>query len=411
MPRLLLVAAIAGAAACARSGPPAGREHVLTLLRQPLWGDEAAFDALLEDFRRQHPDVVLRTSVIPSDSDVAHQVLLTALEGGSTDFDVMMADVVWVPELARAGWVADLSAAFPPQAVRRDYWAAPAEVATLGEHTWAVPWFIDVGLLYLRTDLVPRAPHTPQELVAMARAAMERDPALQGFVWQGRQYEGLVCNAFEAAWAFGATDAGAGRLLLDTPSFRDGLAWLRGLVASGVSPPSVTSAAEEETRRTFQSGKAVFLRNWPYAWKELQGEGSAVRGRVAVAALPGGGALGGWYLAVNAHADAAHRRLAAQLVAHLTSAEGALVLAGSYGRLPGRRDVYADGRLAAVAPFLAGLEEPVRTARPRPVTPYYLLLADTLQSELSAAVVGVRTPAEALGRAQAQADRIVGAAP
>jgi multiple sugar transport system substrate-binding protein len=201
------------------------------------------------------------------------------------------------------------------------------------------------------------------------------------------------------------------RLHVDGPAFRAGLAWLRELIDTGVSPPSVTSAAEEETRRAFQAGRAAFMRNWPYAWNELQGPTSPVRGRVGVAPLPGGGALGGWYLAVNVHVPGERRRLAARLVAHLTSAEAALTLASAYGRLPARRDVYEDGRLARVAPFLAELEDEARSAQPRPVTPYYLLIGDALQAELSAAVVGIRSPAAALGRAQVQIDRIVGALP
>ncbi|HSO31567.1 MAG TPA: hypothetical protein VLT33_03595 [Labilithrix sp.] len=43
------------------------------------------------------------------------------------------------------------------------------------------------------------------------------------------------------------------------------------------------------------------------------------------------------------------------------------------------------------------------------MTPYYAMLTDVLQGELSAAVSGVRTPAEALARAQKLADHIMGA--
>lgn len=396
---------------CTREASPRGVDGVdrLTLVHQPLWGDPAAFDALLDAFRRAHPGVTLTTQLVPNASDVAHQYFLTALEGGSTDFDVLVLDVVWVPEFAHAGWIADVSAEFPPDGVRRDFLPGPAAVVTFDGRTWAVPWYVDVGLLYWRTDLVPRAPATPDELVALAKDAQAKDAALAGFVWQGRQYEGLVCNAWEALWAHGGDSDVGGRLALDTPEFRAGLGWLRGLVTSGVSPPSVTSAAEEESRRVFQSGRAVFMRNWPYAWAEAQRGDSPVRGKVAVAPLPGGGALGGWQLAVNANVSPRRRALAAELVRHLTSPEAERVLALSYGRNPARRATYRDPLVVAGAPFIAGLEAAALSAKPRPVTPYYNLLGDTLQAELSAAVVGVRSPAVALQRAQARADALLGA--
>jgi multiple sugar transport system substrate-binding protein len=393
---------------CARQAPGGALdEDQLTFVHQPLWGDPSAFEALLDDFRRAHPGVTLTTHLVPNASDVAHQYFLTALEGGSTDFDVLVLDVVWVPEFAHAGWIADLSRPFPPETIRSDFLPGPADVVTFDGRTWAVPWYVDVGLLYRRTDLVPRAPTTPDELVRLARAAQAKDASLAGFVWQGRQYEGLVCNAWEALWAHGGRSDVGGRLVLDTPEFRAGLAWLRGLVTSGISPPSVTSAAEEESRRVFQAGRAAFMRNWPYAWAELQREGSPVRGKVAVDPLPGGGALGGWQLAINAHVSARRRALAAALVRHLTSPDAERVLALSYGRNPARRETYRDPQVLDGVPFIASLEAAALSAKPRPVTPYYNLLGDTLQAELSAAVVGVRSPDEALARAQARGEALL----
>jgi len=153
-------------------------------------GDPAPFRAFLDRFRRENPDVLLRTETLPNASDVAREMFVTALEGGADDFDVFAIDVVWAPEFARAGWLADLSDAFPPARLRQEFLPGPAEAVTLEGRVHAVPWFLDAGLLYYRTDLVPRAPRTHAELRDLAREAMARDPRLAGFLWQGRQYEG-----------------------------------------------------------------------------------------------------------------------------------------------------------------------------------------------------------------------------
>ncbi len=50
-------------------------------------------------------------------------------------------------------------------------------------------------------------------------------------------------------------------------------------------------------------------------------------------------------------------------------------------------------------------------ARPRPVTPYYMMITAVLQPEFSAAVSGIKTPSEALGSAQKQITRILGDEP
>jgi multiple sugar transport system substrate-binding protein len=402
------------AASCSRSAresPPAGAVP-LVLKHQPLWGDPAPFHAFLDRFRRENPDVLLRTETLPNTSDVAREMFVTALEGGAGDFDVFAIDVVWAPEFARAGWLADLSDAFPPQRLREEFLPGPVEAVTLEGRVYAVPWFLDVGLLYWRTDLVPRAPRTYAELRDLARAAMARDPRLSGFLWQGRQYEGLNCNVFEAVWGHGGEVLRGGRIALDTAEARDGLRWLRETIATGISPRSVTSSAEEETRRAFQDGRAVFLRNWPYVWAEAQAPGSPVRGKVGFAPLPsstgapGPGALGGWQLAVSSRLPPARRRAAERLVAFLTSHEAAVELALRYSRIPARRAVYQDPRVRDGAPFIAALLPVALAARPRPVSPYYALASDALQGELSAAVVGLRTPEEALARAQRVASHL-----
>ena len=402
-------AAAAVLGGCSRA--PSGRAGRLGFKHQPMWGDVAPFRGMLDGFRAAHPGVELVTEALPNASDAAHQFFLTALEGGASDFDVFVADVVWVAELAKAGWIADLSAAFPPEALAREFLPGPVETSVIEGRTFGVPWYADVGVMYRRTDLVPEAPRTTEELAARAKDVAASSRAA-GYVWQGRQYEGLVCNAFEAFWAHGAGQGDP--LALDTPEAVRGLTYLRELIVSGASPRSVTSMAEEDARRVFQSGGAAFMRNWPYALGELEKEGSPVRGRVAISLLPtaggepGHGTLGGFTLVLNAHAPEANRAAALDLVRHLTSTESALILAEAYGRSPARRAPYESAELKARAPGVAALSSALELARPRPVTPFYPLYTDVLQGELSAAIAGIRTPEQALARAAASARRMAG---
>ena len=406
-----LVATLAG---CRRSNgglnDASGRVR-LVFKYQPLGPDPTAMRRLIADFERAHPEVEVVSEVLPNDSDTAHQYFLTALEAGA-DLDVFVVDIIWVQEFARAGWIADLSPAFPGEAIRRDFIPGAAEAVLSNGRVFAVPWYADVGVLFYRSDLVPRAPKTFAELEQFADQARRKDPSLHGYLWQGRQYEGLVCNVFEAIWGHGGDTGGGDPLRIDTKPARAALGHLRSLLEKGLSPASVKSASEEDSRRLFQSGRGVFMRNWPYAWEEAQRPDSIIRGRVGIAPLPaldgiGHGTLGGWQLAINARVPPRHRDAAIQLIEHLTSTESNRVLAREYGRHPPRRAFYRDAQSAerGLSPALYPLLE---AARPRPATPYYNLLSDALQSEFSAAIVGIRSPEQALARAQQQIDRISG---
>ncbi|MEO7093633.1 MAG: ABC transporter substrate-binding protein [Polyangiales bacterium] len=421
-PLVLALATLIGGifvAGCRRSGETLGASGKprLVFAHQPMWGDPAPLRALLDDFARSHPDVELVEQILPSGSEVLHQHLLTTLDAGGDTLDVFVADIVWIPELARAGFVDDLSDVAPEEALRRDDLPGVVDAVTVGGKTFAMPWYVDVGILYYRTDLVPRAPRTWDELVSMAQDAQRRDPTLRGYLFQGRQYEGLVCNALEMVWGFGGNDLHDGRVLIDTKESRAALSFMRTLVTSGVSPPSVTSAAEEDARRVFQDGRAVFMRNWPYAWAEAQRPGSKIAGRVGFSALPttsgqpGAGTLGGWQLAVRAGLSPSKRALARELVLQLSSHDASVMLAVEYARLPARRAVYDDPRVQQGAPFISALLPIALAARPRPPTPYYVMISDVLQSELSAIVSGIRSPEEALPRAQALIDHVTGVTP
>jgi multiple sugar transport system substrate-binding protein len=378
---------------------------------QPL-GEPAAFRRLIAAFESAHPDVTVLAEALPNAPGAVHQYLLTSLEGRTRDFDVFLIDVIWVAELARAGWVADLSAAFPPERIRRDFLPGPASAVLVEGGTFAVPWYADVGIFYYRTDLVPRPPRTFADLIEQAQSAAHKR-SLHGYVWQGLQSEGLVANVYETLWGFGGPPAKPSDVQLDTPAARSALELMRTLLVSGISPPSVTSLGEEETRRIFQAGAAVFMRNWPYAWAELQGKGSPVRGLVGFTTLPtargapGHGALGGFHLALNARTPQWKREAALALIAHLTSPEANLALATHYGRLPALRQTYDDPRLAAAAPTIAALLPAVERALPRPVTPYYPMIDDVLAAEFSAAITGIRSPEEAIARAAAQVDHLM----
>lgn len=401
--------------------PPADGKVRVVFKHMRLYGDPTVLEQVFRDFEEKNPGVQVVSETLPNDSDLQHQFFVTNLEGRANEFDVMNLDIVWVPEFARAGWLVDLSERLAPEAVRKDFFPGPAEAVTYGGKTWAVPWFADSGLLYWRQDLLDKyglsPPKSWAELEAAARTVLEneKDPSLKGFVWQGRQYEGLVCAALEVLWGFGADVIDAnGQVVLDRPEAVAALDFLRRLLTSGVSPPQTTSADEEVARNLFGEGKAVFMRNWPYAISMFEREGSRVKGKFGygpVPALPGrigNGTLGGWQLAINRQTPPWKQEAAWKLIAHMVSPEVQRKLSPAYGSKPSLTRLYEDPEYLEVEPLARSLFPIFNTARPRPVTPYYLMLSQILQSEFSAAISGISTPEKSMKSAAAQTRMLIG---
>ncbi len=366
---------------------------------------------LLHEFERQHPGIIVREEVLPSSSDQQHQFYAITLDSRHVPFDVMAVDTIWVQEFARAGWILPLDEILPPQE-REHFFSNAVQAAVFGQRIYGVPWYVDAGVLYYRRDLLDRygfaPPRTWEELVDTARTVVEKEgnPRLAGFVWQGKQYEGLVCNALEMMWAYG------GDLLEGSPeSTAAALAFMRSLVEDGISPRLVVTADEEMSRHFFGSGRAVFMRNWPYAYPLYQSEGSDLRGKVGLGPLPSASGqtatsvLGGWVLTIPR--EAAHPEEGKQLIRFLTSRASQHRLAVGIGYNPSRLDLFQDKALLAAYPWLVDLYPVLRDARPRPVTPYYLMLSQLWQPELSAALVGRKTASAAVASGRRQAARLL----
>lgn len=424
---LAAATAMAAGMACQQSlpAPPDGDVRTLVFAHGRLSGPPEAFAAMLRDFEARHPGLTVRENVLPASTDQQHQFYAINLEDRSAGFDVVAADIIWIQEFAKAGWIRNVDGLLPP-ARRADYFPEAIRAATYGGGLYGVPWYMDAGLLYYRRDLLERAgvaaPRTWPELAQAVHAVLdkERDPALAGFVWQGKQYEGLVCVAHEFAWG-GGSDLVTG--LLQAAQRAEGpeaaaqeaeraLAALRDFVTEGISPPSVATADEEAARHLFGTGRAVFMRNWAYAWTILQRDDSPVRGKIGVAPLPSFpghpsvSVLGGWMLAVPR--EAPHRRDAEALVEFLTSPDIQSRMAREMGYNPVLRSLYHDAALLQAQPRLRELLPILQAARPRPVTPYYLMLSQVLQPELSAAIVGVKPPDAALVQARRQMAAVLG---
>jgi len=390
---------------CNRETPPDENDRVTIVFKHgKLAGDPEAFEGLIEKFEEQNPDIKVKGEVLPSLSDEQHQFYVINLEGKSSDFDVFAMDVIWVPEFARAGWLRDVSNILPTDK-RAAFFKAPIEAAVFQGKIYAAPWYIDAGVLYYRKDLLEKYGFTPPEtwedLVYIASEITRRVPGLYGFIWQGKQYEGLVCNALEYMHSHGGDILKDGRIVFDSIDNRQALEFMEDLIYKyRVTPELVTTAVEETTRHIFGTGKAIFMRNWPYAWNIFERDGSIVKGKVGVSLLPSfpgyqsSPTLGGWHLGINKYSD--HPKEAERFIEFMTSYEAQKTLSLTVGYKPTRRKLYRDSDLIRAQPFTAKLYDAFEHAIPRPITPYYMMISQILQPEFSAIISRIRKPQEAL---------------
>lgn len=369
-----------------------------------------AWESLVNDFEKES-GISVELLRQPADTTQQRQGLIISLEAKLRNPDVFLMDVAWVALFAHSNWLEPLknidSSPYFEEIIRT--------VDTYRGNLIALPVYLDGGLLYFRRDLLQEnqisgPPATWDELLADSLKVQNQmrkvDPDFYGFVWQGAQYEGLICNFLEFAGSKGGFVLRDSGLTLDTAENRRALQFMHDLIWKyRISPPNTyTEMKEEEVRIFFQRGQALFERNWPYAWKLHQSEGSRVKGKTGIAPLPGPApgqsvsTLGGWHIAISRFSDA--KEAALKFVKYITSYEGQKKMVLLLGWNPGRRDLYEDKRILEKMPFFKELGEIFLHARARPGVPYYTQVSDIAQRWISAALAGRIEPRDALQQAE-----------
>jgi trehalose/maltose transport system substrate-binding protein len=319
-----------------------------------------------------HSVKVISTPNSSTERLALYQQLLAAK---ADDIDVLQIDVIWPGLLA--SHLLDLGPQLSSQTGQ--HFPQIIQNNTIDGRLVAMPWFASVAVLYYRSDLLDKygepVPRTWEDLkqTALRIQLAERDAGandMWGYVWQGRAYEGLTCNGLEwiAGEGGGTIVDDDGSITVDNPDAARALARAANWIEM-ISPPGVLNYAEEEARGVFQSGNAVFMRNWPYAWRLAQSPDSPVRDKVGVAPLPAGSqksvsTLGGWQLAVSRYSR--HPEAATDLVRYLTSRQEQKrrAIAGAFN--PTTPALYRDAEILAAAPFFGELLSIIRSGVARP---------------------------------------------
>ena len=332
---------------------------------------------ILDRYEKESGNKVTIVVMPPSTTDQFGQYRLW-LAAGNSDIDVYQTDVIWAPQLARQ--LVDLTAA--TKDIVGAHFPSIIQSQTVNGKLVALPIFTDAPALYYRKDLLDKygakVPATWKELADTAKLVMDKERAagnqdIWGFVFQGNAYEGLTCDALEWVVSNGGGQIiePDGTISINNPQAAAALDMAKGWVGT-ISPPGVLAYQEEESRGVWQTGNAVFMRNWPYAYALGNGEGSPIKGKFDVAPLPAGmgegarptATLGGWNLAVSKYSK--NPEAAIELVKFIASPEMQKYRTLKTSNLPTIQALYDDADIAREQPIIPRWKQVFLNAVPRP---------------------------------------------
>ena len=243
---------------------------------------------LIADFEKTHAHIRLKLVEGPNAVNLVEDLYTSSFLLGDSPYDLLNMDVVWTSKFAAAGWLRDLSdrlttaeiAAFSPKDIDAGRFEGRLYRIPIPLRSGAYSTTVPICLPPL--DSSPRKHFA--ESIAIARMLKQAGKIDWGYVWQGRQYEGLVAMFVEVLQGFGGywVKSDSLEVGLDRPEPLQAIAFLRDTLRLGISPPGSTTYQEEEARRLFQSGRVAMMRSWPYAWPLANKSDSPIQGKIGI---------------------------------------------------------------------------------------------------------------------------------
>ncbi|HEX6677722.1 MAG TPA: ABC transporter substrate-binding protein [Actinomycetes bacterium] len=358
---------------------------------------------IINKWNAAHPDQKVTFKEQSDQADQQHDDLVQHFQSKDANYDVVSVDVIWTAEFAAKGWLQPLKDQFNVDTSA--FFPAPLKTATYNNTLYALPYASDGGLLFYRKDLVKTPPKTWDEMMGMCSIAKKNN--MDCYAGQFAKYEGLTCNATEAINTDGGkvVDTDGKTPVVNSPEAAKGLGRLADAYKNGNIPKQAITYQEEQGRQSFEAGKLLFLRNWPYVYSLATTDASSkVKDKFGIAPLPGdagkpgASTLGGHDAAISQFS--AHKATAFDFIKFWTSEETGRFFATQGSLAPVLSKLYDDPALIKKLPYLPTLKTSIQNAVPRPVSPFYPAVTRAIEDNSYAAIKGDKPVQQALNDMQ-----------
>lgn len=390
-----------------------GKGNIRALFMKQAGYSEENINEMISAFQKANPDIKVAADFVSYEA--LHDKTVAAAPAGT--YDVVLIDVIWPAEFGSKHIVADVTSRWPSSWEQQMLGGAVA-TALYDDTYYGVPWILDTKYLFFNAAHLRQAKVDPGQLdtwdgvMAAARSLKSTGVVKYPLIWSWQQAEALICDYTQLLGAFGGT------FLDDTgqPAFNKGggvqaLEFMRQTLVDGLSNPTSTQSLEEDVRRVFSSGQASVALNWTYMYGLADDpKESRIAGDVEVLQTPRGpvgrpGVNGSMALALAAGSQ--NQDAAWKFIEYLTSQDVQDKYALS--SLPVWRSSYDDPAVVKTNPAVVPqAKKQLADLILRPQVENYNAMSLALQSEIQSALLGDKSPQQALDDAASQAASLLG---
>ncbi len=343
------------------------------------------------------------------------EMLARSLRSKSERIDVFTVDVIWTPRFAK--WGASL-ASFYNEAELRQFIPQALQTCYYNQHLVAVPFYLDVGLLYYQKGLLRRLTDfktlnrrieeglTWDEMISIGKRLNKKRYPI--FLFPADNFEGLMCVFYETLSPQDIKEMfGRDSVHLNNPAARRGLQLLYDFIHRyHFTPPQVCDFDEIACYNMMLEKGGLFLRGWPGFWISVDAYNTyhSKKREIAIAPVPHfpgqkkTAIYGGWNFMIADKSK--HKAAAIKLIKFFQRPENQKILFTMGGFLPTLNRVYQDSSLQADHPEILMLRRLLDNGQFRPMREDYTRISDVMSFYFRKALKGEISITTALNKAQ-----------
>ncbi|QFZ16368.1 extracellular solute-binding protein [Saccharothrix syringae] len=320
----------------------------------------------------------------------------TAAQGGQGP-DVFRAEVAWVPQLAKLGYVVDLTGTELANDTA-DFLETPLGSTKFEGKTYGVPQVTDSLALFYNKKLLADAGVEPPKTWDEVKAVAAKLGGEKTIFINNDAYYALP-------FIYGAggdlVDADAKKIVVNSPENVEALETAKGLLDAKAATTALDPAnSYNNMQAAFTSGEVAMVVNGPWSVADyLKGTAFTDAANLGIAPVPGTTAgegtapVGGHDYVIRQGTKA--KDSAVKLIACLSSVESQVTVAKELGLLPTRKSAYDNADVKANA-VVSAFEPVVAAAHPRAWIPEGGQLFDPLKIAYADVLAGKKDAKTAL---------------
>jgi len=360
-----------------------------------------------------------RIEVIPVDfgyekftTNKRKELITRAMRSQSSRIDIYSIDQIWIPRFVK--WAEPLQKYFNQEELSQII-KPVLKTCEYKDTLYAVPLFMDLGILYYRKDIVEKMPEGKRLEFLINKGAAWEDilsvrnqiPSKYLYVFQGKPYEGLICNFLELIKGNGTDIDDRPFINLNDAGIKNSLVFLVDLIYKyHAVPKDVINFEEAESFKYAVSNNIPFFRGWQTMSRIVNlSKEDSVKLKYLAKAPPlhfkgydSYSTIGGWNLMISRYSQ--EKDAAVTFIKYATSKEAQEILFSLGEYLPINKNFYQDDSLLTEFPQLKFYKGLLKKTIQRPSLEEYTKISDLIAGNINAALKKELSAAQALSKSE-----------